>query len=74
MDKDGYVQTCSSYVVGDGVSLELGVCHDVWDTVSHNGDEVGERIRYEAMAKTMRLADENNIKKWMKKTKKMMDR
>jgi len=75
VDEKGYVQTCSSYVVGEGVVLGLGVCHDVWDNVwnCRVNDEVGEQIRFEAMAKTMRLADERNVKKWAKKTERMLD-
>ncbi len=96
IDDKGYVQTCSSYVTGEGVKLALGVCHDVWEDVwdsgssrgsgngsgSGNGngsgsgrghDEVAERIRFEAMAKVMRMADERNVRKWAKKTERMLD-
>lgn len=77
VDREGYVQTCSSYVTGDDVFLELGKCHDVWDAVNSSrgflNSAEAERIRHEAMAKTMRMADENNVIKWAKKTQKMLD-
>ena len=59
----------------EDVVLGLGACHDVWDSIwdSRVNDEVGERIRSEAMAKTMRMADERNVVKWAKKTEKMLD-
>lgn len=76
VDQKGYVQTCSSYVVGDNVWLELGVCHDVWDTIwgtncNSNGVD-GERIRNEAMAKCIRKADENNLVRWAMKTERTL--
>ena len=81
VDRKGYVQTCSSYVVGDNVWLELGVCHDVWDTIwgtntNSNGignDFKGERIRNEAMAKCIRKADEKNLARWAEKTERILE-
>lgn len=71
VDKEGYVQTCSSFVTGEDVWLELGVCHDVWDMVNRDNLDK-ERIRYEAMAKSMRMFDEKNVMKWAKKTETML--
>ena len=72
----GLVLTCSSYVVGDGVHLELGVCDDAWREVygqsGVDGDDA-ERIRADAVAKAMRLADENNLNRWALKTERMLD-
>lgn len=69
---DDFVLTCSSYVVGEGVALELGVCDKVWKKVFMDDDE-GEMIRLRATAKTIRLADESNLHKWAEKTEKMLD-
>ena len=77
VDRKGYVQTCSSYVVGDNVSLELGVCHDVWDTIwgtnSNDNEFKGERIRNEAMAKCIRKVDEKNLARWAEKTERILE-
>ena len=67
--------TCSSYILGDGVELELDVCDDAWreiytDRTMH--DEEGERIRNEAVAKTIRMANEKNYYKWSKTTEKLL--
>jgi len=66
-------------VVGEGVHLELGVCDDAWREIYTEGkdggnmDMDGERIRSDAVAKAMRLADERNLNKWALKTEKMLD-
>jgi ferredoxin len=70
-----FVLTCSSYVLGDGVELELDVCDDVWREIHIDrviNDEDGERIRNEAVAKTIRMANEKNYYKWSKKTEKLL--
>ncbi len=82
--KKGYVQTCCSYVIEDNVWLELDVCHDAWDFIydHHDGEDGidsdmiigrGERIRNEARAKCIRLADERNVQRWAEKTMRMLD-
>ena len=96
VNKKGYVQTCSSYVRGDDVWLELDVSNDVWNFIWNLGDgnnesslcsdtstrssydenddeNNGERIRNEAMAKCIRMADERNFKRWVQKTERMLD-
>mmetsp|Transcript_9900 Transcript_9900/g.12544 ORF Transcript_9900/g.12544 Transcript_9900/m.12544 type:complete len:230 (-) Transcript_9900:6-695(-) len=70
VNKEGFVQTCSSYVTGEGLHLELGVCDDIWKKVWKNNEE-GERIRNAAMAKTIRLSNEKNLHRWHQKTEKM---
>mmetsp|Transcript_29656 Transcript_29656/g.45353 ORF Transcript_29656/g.45353 Transcript_29656/m.45353 type:complete len:266 (+) Transcript_29656:117-914(+) len=74
VEKKGVVLTCCSHVTGDGVQLELGVNDEVWRSVYASGDDKeGERIRTDAVAKTMRLNDERNLKKWAKKTERMLE-
>lgn len=70
----GIVPTCSTFVVGDGVHFELGVCDDVWREVYANDDAEGERIRNDAVAKAMRLADEKNLNRWAAKTERMLQK
>ncbi len=69
------VLTCSSYVKGEGVKLELGVNDDAWKSIwsgMNYDDEEGEQIRADAVAKAMRLADERNLERWAKKTETML--
>lgn len=74
VENKGVVLTCCSHVTGDGVQLELGVNDEVWRSVYASGDDKeGERIRSDAVAKTMRLNDERNLKKWAKKTERMLE-
>jgi len=73
IQEKGVVPTCTSFVTGDGVHLELGVCDDVWRDIWDVKDEEGERIRNDAVARTMRLSDEKNLDKWVEKTEKMLN-
>ncbi len=68
----GIVPTCSTFVVGEGVHFELGVCDDVWRELYGN-DAEGERIRNDAVAKAMRRADEMSLNRWAIKTRKMLE-
>jgi len=73
--EDGkYVLTCSSYVIGDGVKLELGANTLAWDVIYRNRlkNEEVERMNLEASAKAMRLAAERNVEQWKLKTERLL--
>ena len=76
IQEKGIVPTCSSFVVGEGVHFELGVCDDVWREIygTDSDDIEGERIRNDAVAKAMRLADEKNLNRWALKTRRMLEK
>jgi ferredoxin len=62
----GYILTCSSHVVGEGLKLELGENHQIWRDVYRNRveDEAAQLIGKAAVAKTIRLSDERNPERW----------
>ena len=68
--KSDYILTCSSYITGQGVVLELDQNDKAWDLIYrkriHNIDT--ERLVLEAQAKLLRSVDEDNINKWKVKT------
>ena len=68
--KKGYVLTCSSYIVGDGVKLELGKNSDVWEETYKTQQESEEtkRVGVEASAKLLRLVAESDVPKWKRET------
>jgi hypothetical protein len=69
----GYVLTCSSYVIGDGVSLTLGENDRVWNEMYRGRleDEQAQYIGRKAMAHVIRRHDEEFPEKWQKKTEKV---
>jgi ferredoxin len=69
--KRGYVLTCSSRVVGDGVKIELGENHKVWKAMFSDRlqDEETQLEGRAAMAKTIRKYDERHYDRWEKETK-----
>ncbi|GFH61863.1 hypothetical protein CTEN210_18339 [Chaetoceros tenuissimus] len=76
IENENIVLTCSSFVKGEGIHLELGVCDDVWREMYGSSvpyeDLEGERIVQDAVAKAMRLAGEKNFNKWVVTTEKML--
>ena len=75
MKERNFVLTCSSYVLGDGVELELDVSDDAWREIHIDrviSDKEGERIRNEAVAKAIRMANERNIDAWSKTTERLL--
>mmetsp|Transcript_7258 Transcript_7258/g.10395 ORF Transcript_7258/g.10395 Transcript_7258/m.10395 type:complete len:244 (-) Transcript_7258:156-887(-) len=71
---DEFVLTCSSYVIGNGVKLELGVNSDAWERLYSEilNDSDAERVRREAVAKVLRKSDERNYDKWIETAEKMI--
>ena len=70
VSKRGYILTCSSRVVGDGVKLELGEQYKVWKDVYYNRlyDESTQYVSRSAMARAIRMSDERNPDLWAVKT------
>jgi hypothetical protein len=65
-----YVLTCSSYLEGNGVHLQLCENHLVWNAVykhQHESDE-NEQIARESMASMIRKSAERNVDEWTKRT------
>jgi hypothetical protein len=70
VSEKGYVLTCSSSIHGNGVHLELGENHQVWDDMYRMRvqDEDARRIAREAMARVIRKAAERNVEEWTEET------
>ena len=66
VSKQGFVLTCSSYVVGDGLKLEIGENHQVWNEMyrARFEDDSARLAGRAAMAKTIRMTDERNVERW----------
>jgi len=68
----GYILTCSTRVVGEGLQLNLDENHNVWKDVYQDrfDDEPNiKKLAWAAMAKTKRLSDERNVSRWQKRQK-----
>jgi ferredoxin len=73
--KNGYILTCSSHVVGEGLKLELGENHKAWDDMYRLRVE-GESAKvagWRAMAKTVRMSDERNPDRWVVETEAVLE-
>mmetsp|Transcript_12364 Transcript_12364/g.34271 ORF Transcript_12364/g.34271 Transcript_12364/m.34271 type:complete len:249 (-) Transcript_12364:12-758(-) len=70
--KKGFVLTCSSTVVGPGVSLTVGANHQLWDFVYKGrfASEATEATARAAMAKAIRRSAERNVEEWSEQTEK----
>jgi ferredoxin len=70
VQKRGYILTCSSHVVGDGIKLQLDKNHAVWNDIYkvRLEDESAQLAGRIATANVIRLADENNPKRWAVET------
>ena len=74
--KKGYILTCSSHVVGDGVSLELGLNSDAWTDMHKNRleEEPMPTIGRAAMAREIRRNDEKDLRRWAAETKSALEK
>jgi ferredoxin len=74
--KRGYVLTCSSCVVGEGLKLELGENHRAWNEmyVARLKEEATQLTGRAAMAKTIRLSDEKNVPRWTVETESALEK
>jgi len=72
IQEKGYILTCSTRVVGEGLQLNLNENHNVWKDVYQDRFENEPNIKklaWAAMAKTKRLSDERNVSRWQKRQK-----
>ena len=71
--KKGFVLTCSSYVVGQGVKIELGQNDAAWTETYKTQPESGmPDMGNAAAAKALRLAAEKDVPKWARDTEKTL--
>jgi len=72
----GYVLTCSSSVVRDGVHLELGLCQEAWQEMYSDRlhSEETKALARSAVASTMRRRDERNVEMWAKETETLLEK
>ena len=71
--KKGFVLTCSSYVVGEGVKIELGQNEAAWTETYQTQPESGmPDMGNAAAAKALRLAAEKDVPKWARDTEKTL--
>lgn len=70
VSEKGYVLTCSSSIRGNGVHLNLGENHQVWDDVYRMRvqNEDSQRIAREAKARVIRKYAERNQIEWTEET------
>lgn len=70
VEKRGYVLTCSSFIQGNGVELELNKNADAWNEVYQLRiqDEATQLVAQAAVAKTIRMYDERHVEEWAKET------
>jgi len=70
----GFVLLCSSFVVGEGLTIEIGCKEEAWDFVYY-GKMTGQEAEYDraaASAKSIRLTAEQNIPRWTEKTEQIL--
>lgn len=74
--KSGYVLTCSSFVTGDGLKLELGQNSRAWTDLYRDRlyDESTQYAARKAMARTIRRSDEKNLEQWAIETKTALEK
>ena len=73
--KNGFVLTCSSYVVGDGVKIELGQNDAAWTETYKTQPSLGmPDIGNAAAAKALRLAAEKDVPKWTRDIEKTFEK
>jgi hypothetical protein len=70
IQEKGYVLTCSTRVIGEGLQLNLGENQKVWKDIYQERFENGpvQDVAWAAMARTKRLSDERNVPRWQKVT------
>lgn len=70
IEQKGYVLTCSSYVKGEGVQLELMANNNIWKKVYQQRLQQPEMqvIARNAMAQTVREHAERHVPEWTQET------
>jgi len=76
--KRGYILTCSSYITGHDVHLELGANQQAWDDLYRGRFEdestqlIGRAAGRAAVAKTIRFHAEEFPEEWVKETEEIL--
>mmetsp|Transcript_19592 Transcript_19592/g.54447 ORF Transcript_19592/g.54447 Transcript_19592/m.54447 type:complete len:246 (-) Transcript_19592:271-1008(-) len=76
VERKGYILTCSSHVVGDGLKLVLGENDGAWHAMYKERME-NESARYtgrKAMARMIRRSNEKDVPGWTKETTVALDK
>lgn len=75
VEKAGYLLTCSSFVVSNGLKIRLGENDKVWNDMykMRLEDERAVHIGRVAKARVIRRAAESNVPKWTKQTERVLD-
>jgi len=68
IQEKGYILTCSTRVVGEGLQLNLGENHKVWKDIYQDRleEEPTQSAKWAAMARSKRRSDERNKERWEK--------
>jgi hypothetical protein len=68
IQEKGYILTCSTRVVGEGLQLNLGENHKVWRDIYQDRleEEPTQSAKWAAMARSKRRSDERNKARWEK--------
>ena len=73
--KNGFVLTCSSYVVGDGVKIELGQNDAAWTETYKTQPSLGmPDMGNAAAAKALRFAAEKDVPRWTRDIEKTLEK
>jgi len=74
IQEKGYILTCSTRVVGEGLQLNLGENHNVWKDVFQDRleEEPTQNTKWAAMARSKRRSDELNKDRWEKEMEKLL--
>jgi ferredoxin len=70
MQDKGFLLTCSSQVVGDGLQLRLGENIQAWEEIYQTRleNDHARIMGWTAMARTKRKSDERNVPRWTQET------
>jgi ferredoxin len=74
IQEKGYILTCSSRVIGEGLQLNLGENHKVWKDIYQDRlkEEPTQSAKWAAMARSRRRSDERNKARWEKHTEELL--
>ena len=74
IQEKGYILTCSTRVVGEGLQLNLGENLNVWKDIYQDRleEEPTQSAKWAAMARSKRRSDERNQDRWEKHMEKLI--
>jgi len=74
LQSSDYVLTCSSFVKGDGLRIELGQNSDLWEKMYHDRfvSREAHKTKLETVAKLHRLRAESDVPKWTAETEEVL--